>query len=209
MKKGGNANHPKKGDRIKVDPIRKIKDIKAISKITTDNPRDHLLFIMGINNGLRAGDLVKLMVKDVQHMKIGDTLTIKESKTGKDNILVINKTVYKALRNYLDKVQPDDDDYLFASRKGNGHIQSQAVSKLVKKWTKAINLRGNYGANTLRKTWGYLQRTMHGVGFEIICKRYNHSSPSITMRYLGTLHNLTSAGMFLRKYLSIFHQPKP
>ena len=118
-------------------------------------------------------------------MNVGDTLNIKESKTGKDNILVVNKTVYKALRNYFDRVQPDDDAFLFASRKGNGHIQSQAVSKLVKKWTKAINLRGNYGAHTLRKTWGYIQRTMHGVGFEIICKRYNHSSPSITMRYLG------------------------
>jgi integrase len=185
MKRGGNANHPKRGDRIKVDPIRKIKDIKAISKLTSDNPRDHLLFIMGINNGLRAGDLIKLKVKDVLHLKVGDTLTIKESKTGKDNILVVNKTVFKALRNYLDEVQPYDDEFLFASRKGNSHIQSQAVSKLVKKWTKAINLKGNYGAHTLRKTWGYIQRTVHGVGFEIICKRYNHSSPAITMRYLG------------------------
>jgi len=185
MQKGGNANHPKKGDRIKVDPIRKIKDIKAISKLTSDNVRDHLLFIMGINNGLRAGDLVKLKVKDVQHMKVGDTLTIKEGKTGKDNILVINKTVYRALRNYLGAVQPDDNAFVFASRKGDGHIQSQAVSKLVKKWTMAINLKGNYGAHTLRKTWGYIQRTVHGVGFEIICKRYNHSSPAITMRYLG------------------------
>jgi integrase len=185
MIKGGNANHPKKGDRIKVDPIRKIKDIKAISKLTSDNPRDHLLFIMGINNGLRAGDLVKLRVKDVKHLKVGDILAIKESKTGKDNILVINKTVYKALRNYLDAVQPDNNAFVFASRKGDGHIQSQAVSKLVKKWTKAINLKGNYGAHTLRKTWGYIQRTVHGVGFEIICKPYNHSNPAITMRYLG------------------------
>jgi integrase len=140
---------------------------------------------MGINNGLRAGDLIKLKVKDVRHLKVGDTLTIKESKTGKDNILVINKTVYKALRNYLDTVQPDDRAFLFASRKGESHIQSQAVSKLVKKWTRAINLKGNYGAHTLRKTWGYIQRTFHGVGFEIICKRYNHSSPAVTMRYLG------------------------
>jgi integrase len=185
MKRGGNSNHPKKGDRIKVDPIRKIKDIKAISKLTSDNPRDHLLFLMGINNGLRAGDLVKLKVNNIRYLKVGNTLSIKESKTGKDNILVINKIVFKALRNYLDTVQPDDDAFLFASRKGNGHIQSQAVSKLVKKWTKAINLKGNYGAHTLRKTWGYIQRTMHGVGFEIICKRYNHSSPSVTMRYLG------------------------
>jgi len=44
MKKGGNANHPKKGSRIAVDPICQIKDIKAISKMTSGNPRDHLLF---------------------------------------------------------------------------------------------------------------------------------------------------------------------
>ena len=185
MKKGGNANHPKKGDRIAVEPIRKIKDIKAISKLTSGNPRDHLLFIMGVNNGLRAGDLVKLKVKQVRYLKVGDTLIIKEGKTGKDNILVINKTVYKALKNFLGLVQPDDADFLFASRNGDSHIQSQAVGKMVKKWTKAINLKGNYGAHTLRKTWGYVQRTVHGVGFEIICKRYNHSSPAITMRYLG------------------------
>ncbi len=132
MKRGGNANHPKKGDRIKVDPIRKIKDIKAISKITSDNPRDHLLFIMGINNGLRAGDLTKLKVKDVRHMKVGDALTIKESKTGKDNILVINKTVYKALRNYLDVFQPDDEGYLFASRKGMKAEPKLLISILIR-----------------------------------------------------------------------------
>ena len=178
-------NHPQKGDRIAVDPIRKLKDIKAIAQLTQDNPRDHLLFILGINNGLRAGDLVKLKVREVRYLKVGDTLTIREGKTGKDNVLVINKTVYKALKGYLDKVQPADEDWVFASRKGNSHIQSQAVSKLVKKWTRAINLRGNYGCHTLRKTWGYQQRVAHGVGFEIICKRYSHSSPSITMRYLG------------------------
>jgi len=87
-------NHPKKGDCIAVDPIRRIKDIKAISQLTRDNPRDHLLFIMGINNGLRAGDLIKLKVKDVKDLKVGEILKIKESKTKKDNILVINKTVY-------------------------------------------------------------------------------------------------------------------
>lgn len=181
----GNTNRPKKGDRIAVDPIRNLKDIKSISKLTEGNPRDHLLFIIGINNGLRAGDLVKLQVADIQHLKIGDTLTIRESKTGKDNILVINKTVYKALQNYLSKVQPSADDYVFASRKGNGHIRSQAVSKLVKKWTAAINLKGSYGAHTLRKTFGFIQRTEYGVGFEILCRRYRHSSPAITMRYLG------------------------
>jgi integrase len=185
MPKLKNRNHPKKGDRIAVDPIRKPKDIKNIAKNLKANPRDHLLFLMGVNNGIRVCDLIKLKVGQVRNLNVGDGLPIKESKTGKDNIIVINKTVYKALKNYLDEIQPNDEDYLFPSRKGNSHIGSQRVSKLVKEWTGAINLKGNYGCHSLRKTWGYIQRTQFGVGFEIICKRYNHSSPAITMRYLG------------------------
>jgi integrase len=140
---------------------------------------------MGTNNGLRVGDLLKLKVKAVRNLKIGNTLNIKESKTGKDNILVVNKAVHKSLKNYLEKVQPGNSDYLFAGRKGNKAITIQAVNNMIKKWARAINLEGNYGAHTLRKTWGYMQRTRYGVGFEIICKRYNHSSPAVTMRYLG------------------------
>jgi hypothetical protein len=30
-----------------------------------------------------------------------------------------------------------------------------------------------------------MQRTRYGVGFEIICKGFNHSSPAVTMQYLG------------------------
>ncbi len=81
--------------------------------------------------------------------------------------------------------QPAEDDFLFASRKGNGAITIQAVNGLVKKWTAGINLQGNYGAHSLRKTWGYIQRTEYGVGFELIAKRFNHSNPAVTMRYLG------------------------
>ena len=185
MKKSNQHNHPKKGDNITVEPIRRIEDIKSISKLLHDSPRNHLLFTMGINNGLRAGDLLKLKVKAVRNLKVGDTLNIKESKTGKDNILVVNKAVYKSLKTYLKKIQPGSSDYLFASRKGNKAITIQAVNNMIKKWARAINLEGNYGAHTLRKTWGYMQRTRYGVGFEIICKRYNHSSPAVTMRYLG------------------------
>ena len=73
MAKGNNPNHPKKGSRITVDPIRDEKDIKSISKLLKDSPRDHLLFVMGVNNGLRAGDLLKLKVKDLRYLKAGET----------------------------------------------------------------------------------------------------------------------------------------
>jgi len=161
-----NRNGIKKGCKVKVEPVRKQKNIKAISKLLQGKSRDLLLWTLGINNGLRASDLVGIKVAQVQDLKPGEVLNIVESKTGKDNILVINKSVHKALQVFLKDVQPDPQYYLFQSRKGKGHISSQSVGRLV-------------------KTWGYHQRINHGVGFEILCKRYNHSSPSITMGYLG------------------------
>jgi integrase len=140
---------------------------------------------MGINNGLRASDLVRLKFSQVQGLKVGDAIKIIETKTGKENFLVINKLVHKALQSYIDKVELDPDDYLFKSRKTYSHISSHTVGKLIRSRASSINLEGQYGAHTLRKTWGYHQRANHGSSYELICKRYNHSSPAITMRYLG------------------------
>ena len=183
--KRSNPNHPLKGSSTVVEPIRNEKDIKAIRKLLSDSPRNHLLFAMGINNGLRAGDLLKLRVKDVKGMNPGGNINIKEGKTGKQNILVINKTVHKVLAQYLEAGRLSDEAYLFKSKKGNGPLTIQAVNSYMKKWTSAINLKGNYGVHSLRKTWGYIQRINYGVGFEVICKRFNHQSPAVTMRYLG------------------------
>jgi integrase len=180
-----NINHPKKGRQIRVEPIRRRKDITSIKRLLETRPRDHLLFVMGINNGLRVGDLLKLKVSDVERLKPGQTITIREGKTGKENILMVNKAVHKAIKNFLEEMQPESDEFLFASQKGRDALTIQAVNAMIKRWAKAINLRENYGAHTLRKTFGYIQRTKFGVGFEVLAKRYNHSSPAVTMRYLG------------------------
>lgn len=108
------------------------------------------------------------------------------TKTGKDNILMVNKTTHKILKQYLEERKPDSDDYLFQSRKGNNQpLSVGSVNVMVKSWCKIINLKGNYGSHSLRKTFGFIQRTKYGVGWEILCKRFNHSNPSVTMRYLG------------------------
>lgn len=181
-----NPNHPKLGSKTLVQPIRNLDDIQSIKRILTPKPRDLLLFTLGINNDIRTGDLLKLKVGDVQNIKIGQAIQIKESKTGKTNTLVINRTAHKALMCHLEASNPKDDDYLFSSKKGHQmSLKIQTVNRMIKSWCKAINLEGNYGAHSLRKTFGYIQRTKFGVGFELLCKRFNHSSPRVTMRYLG------------------------
>lgn len=180
-----NPNAPGKGVDKTVEPIRLLKDIRAINAILKKNPRDHLLFVMGINNGLRTGDLLRLKVKDVKYSNPDDSIIIIEQKTKKRNVLKINKAVYKSLRTYLEKLDPDDDDFLFASRKGGKALSVPSVNRLIKTWTNHVKLEGRYGAHSLRKTWGYIQRMKYGTPIEIICKRYLHSNPAVTMRYLG------------------------
>jgi len=184
MKKGQNSNHPKKGSSITVDPIRDLKAVRKIKrKLKKENPRDLLLFTIGINNGLRIGDLLNLKVADVIDLEPGETMRIKEQKTGKSNILMINGEVHQALGMFLKVTKLKDDDPLFKSRKSGKALLVPYVSQLVKSWCKG--LKGNYGSHTLRKTFGHIQRTEFGVGFDILCKRFGHSSPATTMRYLG------------------------
>lgn len=182
----GNPNHPKKGSMIRVEPIRDTKHIESIKKLLSGNLRDLLLFTMGINNGLRCVDLLKIKVGQVKDLKPGETITIKEQKTGKMNVLMVNKSVYKVLKDYIENVKPNDDDYLFKSKKGqNQPLSVGSVNGMIKDWCKSIGIKYNVGSHSFRKSWGFHQRTRFGVGWELLCKRFNHSSPSVTMRYLG------------------------
>lgn len=171
---------------MKVQPITELRHLRSIKKLLSGTPRDKLLFVMGINTGLRVQDLLALRVGDVRGCKLGDRVSIKEKKTGKPNVLILNSEIMLVLDEYLNSVQAKDEDFLFKSRKThNSPLETLTVTKKVKSWTSAINLKGNYGAHTLRKTWTYHQRREFGVSWEVLAKRLNHSSPSVTRRYLG------------------------
>lgn len=171
---------------MKVQPITDLRHVRSIKRLLADSPRDKLLFVMGVNSGLRVQDLLALRVVDVRGLKLGDRVPVREQKTGKANVLIANKEIVAALEEYLVSAQPEDRHYLFKSRKtANSPLTTLSVTKKVKAWAAAINLKGNFGAHTLRKTWTYHQRREFGVSWEVLAKRLNHSSPSVTRRYLG------------------------
>ena len=171
---------------MKVEPIINAKDIKSIKRLLINRPRDRLLFICGCNSGLRVQDLLALKIGDVKYANIGDRIAIREKKTGKENIFMVNKEIKEALDAYLKTVKANDEQFLFKSRKGsNSPLTTYAVTMYVQQWCDAINLHINAGAHTLRKTWCYQQRMTYGTSWEVIAKRLNHCSPSITRRYIG------------------------
>ncbi|MDW7772871.1 MAG: tyrosine-type recombinase/integrase [Desulfobulbaceae bacterium] len=178
-----NLNHPKKGDRIKVEPIRELKDIKSIKKMLQNNPRDFCLFTLGINTNLRASDLLSIKVSQVRHLKVGEELTLKEKKTGKERRITLNKSVIEAIQNLLASRTYQDEDYLLVSQRAKV-LTVPSVNRLVKSWCNAINLKGNYGSHTLRKTFGYHQRVQLNTSIPELMVMFNHSNQKQTFDYL-------------------------
>jgi integrase len=180
MEKGQNTNRPAKGSTITVEPIRKRKDISSIKKLLADNPRDLCLFTLGINTNLRASDLLSIKVVQVRDV---EELVLKEQKTKKHRRITINKAVRASIQGLLASGSYDDADYLYRSQRAD-RLTVPSVNRLVKQWTGAINLKGNYGSHTLRKTFGYHQHKTFGTPLPDLMVAFNHSSQRQTLGYL-------------------------
>lgn len=169
-----------------VEPIRDRKQIESMKKVLKANSlRDHCLFTLGINSGLRISDLLKLRVSDVTDgRKIKDRVIIREQKTSKSKDFPLGKTATKALQEYLLSWEHKPDDVLFPSRKGHGALTRQQAYNIVNDAARAVGIQEAIGTHTMRKTFGYWAYKQ-GMDITLIQKLLNHSAPSVTLRYIG------------------------
>jgi integrase len=182
MLKGENYNHPEKGSSIKVDPIKSTKHIQTIKKLLTDKPLDYALFTVGINTNLRASDLLRIKVGQVKDLKPNDEIAINEKKTKKPRRITLNKACILAIQGLLASKEYSDKGYLFTGQRGV--LTVPTVNQKVKSWCRAINLKGNFGSHSLRKTWGYHQRVTFGTDLPRLMVCFNHSTQKQTLDYL-------------------------
>lgn len=141
--------------------------------------RDYILFLLGIYSGLRISDILKLRVRDVRDK---NKIIIKEEKTGKERKFPINSALKKGLEKYIREKK--NYEFLFKSRKGlNSPISRQQAWYILKSAGKRFGI-DRIGTHTLRKTFGY-HLYMQTKNIALVQKILNHSSPEITMVYIG------------------------
>lgn len=168
-----------KGAIIDVQPLRTVQEIEDMEQSLRRwcSERDCFLFIVGINTGLRVSDIVPLRVKDVR---------------GKTYVNVLEGKTMKARRVILEGIQSeieaytrgmDPEDWLFPSRKGNGHITPTQAYRALVKAGEMID-RTDIGTHTMRKTFGYHHYKLN-KDVAALQEIFNHSAPSITKRYIG------------------------
>ena len=163
-----------------VEPIRDTSILEDMcGYLRETNERNLVMFELGIYTGLRISDILKLRVKDVRNRKY---IKIVEMKTGKEKKIPINPILKRTLDSYI--VDMKDLDYLIKSRKGrNKPIGRVQAYKIIKELGEMFGVE-DLGTHSLRKTFGYhyYKKTKD---IALLQKIFNHSSPSITLRYIG------------------------
>jgi len=163
-----------------VEPIRDKNKIEIVKRILKENgSRDYLLFLLGINSGLRISDILKLKVSDVKNKKY---IELNEQKTGKYKRFPITNSYKSALEDFI--IGKNSDEWLFSSQRGGKPITRIQAYRIICNACSKAGITFRIGTHTLRKTFGYhfYNKTKDVALLQCI---FNHSAPSVTLRYIG------------------------
>lgn len=186
------------------EPIKSLEDINRITDYLVKHGRwrDNMLFIVGINFGLRASDLRLLRFSHL----INDNFTFKTSfpvfemktrttrKRKKNRYITVNNAVIEAVTLYLQNTPTVSlSDYLFRSTATNctdvnEPITVRSIGRILKKIANELDLNIKMSTHTLRKTFCYHQMVMSGNDSRkllLLQKMLGHASPMQTLDYIG------------------------
>jgi integrase len=163
-----------------VQPIRDRKKLEEMKmELLKTGYKNYLMFVIGINTGLRISDILELKVKD---LKDNTHIKIIEQKTNKIKRFLINSLLKIEIDKYIKTMS--DEEYLFHSRKGeNKPISRVQAYRILNSAAEHIELH-EIGTHTLRKTFGYWHYKQN-KDVALLQQIFNHSSPSVTLRYIG------------------------
>lgn len=162
-----------------VEPIRNKEDIDIMCDYLKDwDYRNYLIFLTGINTGLRISDILNLKVSNVR----GWYLLLIERKTKKRRKVKMNAFLKREMDKHIKCKRVGD--YLFQSRKGkNKPLTRQAAYSIIKIAAEDCGVE-NVGTHTMRKTFGYHYYQKY-KDIAMLMELFNHASAAITKRYIG------------------------
>ena len=171
----------------KVEPIKNRYVIVLMELyLASISKRNRLIFLLGINSGLRVSDILKLNIEDVRDKNF---IEIVEKKTGKYKKFPLNKKLRMLIYDYLKTERADlvclekKSNPLFLSNKGK-RISYERVYQILNQTCEDLNIEINIGTHSMRKTFAYHHyKKFNNVA--LLQKILNHSSQSITLKYIG------------------------
>lgn len=169
--------------------------------------RNYVIFVFGINCGLRCGDLLQIRLQDLWDFNkncLLPKMTILEEKTRKVRTISFSETIAETLTDYIRSME-DISPYtpLFPSQKkgektqngvkdNTGCLSRKSYWEILHQIGQTLGIE-HLGTHSLRKVFGYnimirYKGQLIGGEFsalDVLQQIYGHSSSAVTLRYTG------------------------
>ena len=162
--------------------------MNLIRKLAKDENYKMSLFIsIACFTGLRVSDITSLRWFQILGV---DEFTIIEKKTGKQRTIRLNPQLQKHIQECYEHIKPIGVKApILVSQKGTT-FTVQSINRLLKQIKAKYKVKiKNFSCHSFRKTFGRQVYNMNSDNSELalvkLMELFNHSSVSITKRYLG------------------------
>jgi len=141
--------------------------------------RDHLLFTLILNTGLRRIEVAHLKWSDIDLTR--RVLVVRSGKGGKHRVIAINDTLSRELMDY-----PGKGEFVITMIRGGGPVARSTLSKIADRYLDQLNHhyqgRKRFSLHSLRATFA-TTLCEKGVSTRVVQSLLGHSDPRTTMRY--------------------------
>ena len=171
------------------------KQVKSLSKLLEEKPRDRALFHAGIDSMLRSSDIRQLRVEDVVDSMglVREECSITQQKTRRTVTFTLSETTRRSIQDWIRTSGKRMENYLFSSRTtrykgvelGQQPISQIQYQRLVKGWIELLGVAADdYSTHSLRKTKASaIYEATKNV--EAVRQLLGHASVAATSAYLG------------------------
>jgi integrase len=188
--------------------IDQVLEMKAFMPTWSDDPfvaaRDYAMFVLMVDHGLRASEVVGLDVDDVEVIENPETeesqafLNVYRRKTRRQERLVLSKNSKQALVNwfYVRERRLRSEGPLFRSARrqtGDGHMLASSVTKVMRQYGVEILGLDNLSCHDLRHTWATHMADL-GVSAPKLMRAGSWESMESARRYIHAT-KVTNAGL--------------
>jgi integrase len=151
----------------------KFTDKKGAKRRVEPNKQVALILSVQATIGFRINDILRMKLRDIR----GSKISFIEQKTKKLQYRQVNIDFIEALQNYADELNLGLNDYLFNTTARNIQLRLKKVTEY---------LGYNYiGTHSFRKFFAVNAYKSSNNNLELVRSLLNHSSVSITQRYIN------------------------
>ena len=169
-------------------PIRNKRQVRELADyyFKRGQLRNYTLIVLSVHSALRISDLLRLTWDDVYDFEkncVRSHIELIEKKTGKPKTIALNKAAVKAISGHA-RQSARTGRFVIENRHTKKAISRVQAYRIIRAAAEALQFQIRVSCHSLRKTFGY-HAWKGGVSPAVIMEIYNHSSLSVTRRYLG------------------------